>query len=151
MPITATTHINLPGTAREALGLYAEAFGGRVHVTTYADLGMPQDQPGADRVVFGRVDAEDGFRLMAYDVPGEAPAVATGSARREQGLTFTDQPFFVAVGGESLDALAGPWQALGEGGTIVEALAPSAWSPGFGMLTDRYGVTWTFAVDAPGA
>ncbi len=29
---------------------------------------------------------------------------------------------------------------------IVEPLAASAWSAGFGMLTDRFGVTWSISV-----
>ena len=30
----------------------------------------------------------------------------------------------------------------------VEPLAASAWSAGFGMLTDRFGVTWSVSVAA---
>ena len=39
------------------------------------------------------------------------------------------------------------------GAVIVEPLAASAWSAGFGMLTDRFGVTWsaTVTADAGGA
>ncbi|MYR62389.1 VOC family protein, partial [Streptomyces sp. SID625] len=31
---------------------------------------------------------------------------------------------------------------------VVEPLAASAWSAGFGMLTDRFGVTWVLDVAA---
>ena len=31
---------------------------------------------------------------------------------------------------------------------VVEPLAASAWSAGFGMLTDRFGVTWSVSVTA---
>lgn len=40
------------------------------------------------------------------------------------------------------------WNGLAEGGQVVEPLAASAWSPGFGMLTDRFGVTWVLDVQA---
>jgi PhnB protein len=152
MAITTTTHLNFRGTPREALHLNGEVFGGHVHVTTYGELGMPQDQPDADRVVFGEVRAENGFRVMAYDVPGgEGPAPATDGTRRAHGTTITDRPFFVSVSAATLDEAAGHWRSLAADATIVEDLAPSAWSPGFGMLTDRFGVTWVFGVDAPAA
>ena len=150
MSITTTTHLNFRGDARAALDFYQSVFGGRVTIATYGDFGMPQDAPGADNVVFGQVDGVDGFRVMAYDIPGQAGGSAgqAGSTRRENGVTITDQPFFVSVRGETLAQVEGYWAALSAGATIVEPLAASAWSPGFGMLTDRFGVTWILDVAA---
>ena len=51
MSITVTTHLNLHGTAREALEFYLSVFGGESTITTYGDLGMPADAPDAGRVV----------------------------------------------------------------------------------------------------
>ncbi|MFC8731040.1 VOC family protein [Luteimicrobium sp. NPDC057192] len=148
MALTTTTHLNFAGTACAALELYRTVFGGDVHVTTYAQLGMPQDAPDAAKVVFGRLETPGGLRLMAYDVPGGSRP-ARGSARRENGLTVTDQPFFVSVRAERLDEAASCWEGLADGATVVEPLAASAWSPGFGMLTDRFGVTWVIDVASP--
>ncbi|MFV0306144.1 MAG: VOC family protein [Desertimonas sp.] len=149
MTISATTHLNLPGTARQALGFYRSVFGGEVAVTTYGELGMPAEAPDADRVVFGQLESVDGLRLMAYDVPGRTEAFA-GTTARSGGATVTDQPFFVAVRGDTLEELTSYWDRLGEGATIVEPLAASAWSAGFGMLTDRFGVTWVLDVASSG-
>jgi PhnB protein len=147
MTITTTTHLNFAGTAREALEFYAEVFGGTATFATYGDFGMPAEAPGADKIVFGRVSAEGGFRLMAYDIPGATDAAATaGTTRRENGVTLTDRTFLQSLQAESLDELRGYWDALAEGATIVEPLAASAWSAGFGMLTDRFGVTWVLDV-----
>ncbi|XKK64642.1 VOC family protein [Streptomyces sp. ARC32] len=132
---------------------YGSVFDGEVTITTYADLGMPNDLPGADRVVFGQVESADGFRVMAYDIPGqtEERIEAAGSTRRENGTTITTQPFFVSVRGESLAEVEVYWKKLSEGASVVEPLAASAWSAGFGMLTDRYGVTWSVDVAASAA
>lgn len=150
MTLATTTHLNLPGTARAALAHYRDVFGGEVVTTTYADLGQPVGSPGADRIVFGLLDAACGVRLMAYDVPGlsTAPAVST---RRVDGTTVTDQPFFVSVRGDSLEEVAGYWERLADGAQVVEPLAASPWSAGFGMLTDRFGVTWVLDVAGPAA
>ena len=148
MTIQTTPHLNFLGDARAALEFYGSVFGGHVVVTTYADVGMPADLPGADSVVFGLVVADDGFRIMAYDVPGHAEGsiVGGGATRRENHTTITDQAMFVSIGSDSLEELQGHWDALSVDATIVEPLAASEWSDGFGMLTDRFGVTWSVSV-----
>jgi PhnB protein len=150
MSIKTTTHLNFRGDARSALEFYRSVFGGQTVIATYGDVGMPKDAPGAENVVFGQVETEDGFRVMAYDILGQAGGSAdnAGSTHRENGATITDQPFFVSVRGETLEEVQGYWAKLSAGASIVEPLAASAWSPGFGMLTDTFGVTWILDVDA---
>lgn len=147
MSLTTTTHLNLPGTARAALELYRTVLGGEVAVTTYREAGAPADAPFADLVLFGLLTGADGARLMAYDVPGATTdALPAGSTHREQGVTITDRPFFQSLQGGSLDEVTRAWDLLADGGQVVEPLAASAWSPGFGMVTDRFGVTWVVDV-----
>jgi PhnB protein len=147
MSITTTTHLNFRGDARAALDFYRSVFGGEVTIATYGDFGIPAEAPGAANVVFGKVESADGFRVMAYDIPGAEAVVAdNGSTRRENGVTITDQPFFVSAQGETLDEVQGYWTALSAGASVVEPLAASAWSAGFGMLTDRFGVAWILDV-----
>ncbi|BDI21447.1 VOC family protein [Herbiconiux sp. L3-i23] len=150
MSITTTTHLNFRGDARAALSFYQSVFGGQLAITTYGDFGMPADAPGASNVVFGQVTSESGLRVLAYDIPGQfgGSAETAGSTHRENGVTLTDQPFFVSVEGETLDEVQGYWDALSAGGTIIEPLAASAFSAGFGMLTDGFGVTWILGVAA---
>lgn len=150
MTITTTTHLNFRGDARAALEFYRSVFGGQVTIATYGDFGMPADAPGAEHVVFGQVESADGFRVMAYDIPGQTGGSATngGTTRRDNGATLTDQPFFISVRGETLEEVQGYWAALSAGASVVEPLAASAWTPGFGMLTDRFGVTWILDVAA---
>jgi PhnB protein len=149
MSITTTTHLNFRGTARGALEFYASVFGGDAVITTYGDLGMPAEAPGAHSVVFGAVDNGSEFRVLAYDIPGlddTDTTLTAGATRREHGTTITDRTFFLALQADTLDELTGYWNALMSGGTVIEPLAASAWSPGFGMLTDRFGVTWSLDV-----
>ena len=145
MAISTATHLTFAGNARDALDFYRSVFGGHVVVTTYGEVGMPAEAPDAHKVVFGQLLGDDGFCVMAYDVPGRVEPF-TGTTRREHGTTITDQPFFVSLSAGALDEIAPRWERLADGATIVEPLAASAWSPGFGMLTDRFGVTWAFTV-----
>jgi PhnB protein len=150
MSIATTTHLNFKGDARAALAFYQSVFGGEVTISTYGDFGMPKEIPGADNVVFGQVVTEDGFRVFAYDIPGQSggSAAGAGSTHRENGTTITDQPFFLSVRGETLAEVEGYWNKLSVGASVVEQFAASAWSPGFGMLTDSFGVTWILDVAA---
>lgn len=149
MTTTPVVHLNFRGEARAALEFYAAAFGGQAVVTTYADAGMPAGAPGADRVLWGQALGADGFRVMAYDIPGAEPAAA-GSTRRENGMTLTDQPFFLALQGATFEEASALFDRLVDGAAIVEPFAASPWSAGFGMLTDRFGVTWVVDVARAG-
>lgn len=146
MSISTTTHLNFNGNAREALEFYRSVFGGTLSATTYGELGAPADSPDAAKVVFGSVQSDDGFRVMAYDVPGGGGPSGAGQTSRAHGMTFTDSPFFVSVRGASLDEITSSWQKLAARATVVEPLAASAWSAGFGMVSDEFGVTWVFDV-----
>ena len=150
MSVQTTPHLNFRGDARAALEFYQSVFGGHSVINTYADFGMPVEIPGADRIVFGLVAAKNGFRLMGYDIPGQTQGgiAGGGSTHRESNTTITDQALFVSISSPTLAELQRYWDALAVDATIIEPLAASAWSAGFGMLTDRFGVTWSVSVAA---
>jgi PhnB protein len=151
MAVNAVTHLNFQGDARQALEFYHAVFGGHIVITTYGDFGAPKDTPIADQVVWGQVVADSGFRVMAYDVPFAAPSPAQSepATRREHGMTITREPFFISLRGENVDEIAGLWDKLVEGATVIEPIAQSDWAPLFGMLTDRFGVGWVVDVVRP--
>ncbi|WP_309134595.1 VOC family protein [Cellulomonas sp.] len=134
MSVTTTTHLNFRGDARAALALYRDVFGGDVTVVTYADAHAAQDPAEADQVVWGQVVSPDGFHVMAYDVPGRLPY--------ERGAN----PFFVSVRGSDAEEITRYWNALADGATVVQDLGPAGWAPLYGMLVDRFGVTWVLDV-----
>jgi PhnB protein len=150
MAISTTTHLNFRGDARAALEFYQSVFGGRLTVITYGDFGMPKDLPDAGKVVFGQVTADNGFSIMAYDVPSQAaPAAAPAATTREDGMTLTGERFFVSVRGDNAEEVGALWEKLADGADLIEKYGPSQWAPGFGMLKDRFGVTWVLDVAAP--
>ncbi|GGX98544.1 hypothetical protein GCM10010510_50180 [Streptomyces anandii JCM 4720] len=55
----------------------------------------------------------------------------------------------VSVRGDGTDEIGALWERLSQGATVVQPLAPSQWAPLYGMLTDRFGVTWVLDVAAP--
>ncbi|WP_405164674.1 VOC family protein [Nocardia sp. NBC_01499] len=150
MSLNAVAHLNFHGQAREALEFYRSVFGGQLTIATYADFGMPAELPGATNVVFGQVVADNGFRVMAYDVPGRDAPTGPGAptTRRENGTTITEERFFLSVRGESVDEVTPVWEGLAKDATVIEPFGPAQWAPAFGMLADRFGVTWIVDVAA---
>ncbi|GAA0924217.1 VOC family protein [Virgisporangium ochraceum] len=134
MSISTTAHINLRGTAREALEFYRSVFGGDLVAATYADAGAAQDPAEADQIIWGQVTSPDGFRIMAFDVPAARP------------WNPGEHAYYVSVRGTDAGEVTAYWKKLSDGSTVLQDLAPSGWSPLYGMLTDRFGVTWVLDV-----
>jgi len=133
MSINVTPHLNFRGNAREALEFYQSVFGGELTVVSYADMGNT-DEKVANHVSWGQVAADNGFRVMAYDVYPHLPY--------DRG----QDPFFVSVRGTSADELRDYWEKLSAGADIKQPLAPAQWAPLYGQLTDRFGITWVLDI-----
>lgn len=134
MTVQSVTHLNFRGTARAALAFYQSVFGGEQAIVSYRDAHQVADATEADQVMWGQVVADNGFRIMAYDVPSRLP--------HDPGQI----PFFVSIRGNDADEIAGLWDKLASGASVIQPLAPSGWAPLYGMLKDRFGVTWVLDV-----
>ncbi|MGV9677071.1 VOC family protein [Nocardia sp. NPDC003482] len=135
MSITTTTHLNFRGDARTALEFYRSVFGGDLTVVTYADTGNTAE---GDHVLWGQVLADNGFHVMAYDVPATLP------------YHPGENPVFVSVRGDTVQEITGYWNALSADATVVVPLGPAGWADTYGMLRDRFGVAWVLDVVTPG-
>jgi PhnB protein len=141
--ITTTTHLNFRGTARAALEFYQSVFGGQIAAITFADAHNVQSKGGlatedeANQIMWGQVLGDNGFHVMTYDVPS-ALSYDPG-----------DKPVFVSIRGDSSDEITTYWNGLKAGATIMADLGPAPWgAPLYGMLKDKFGVTWVLDVQA---
>ncbi|MGH9061417.1 MAG: VOC family protein [Acidimicrobiales bacterium] len=131
MSVQTTPHVNFPGIAREALDFYQSVFGGDLMLATYADIGRVEDPAKAGDVAFGRVTAPNGFDIMAYDVQ---PSKAYDPGQN---------PFYITMQSDDEAEVRAGWQALAaEARAVLIPLGPADFAPLYGMLTDRFGVTW---------
>ncbi len=135
MTFTATTHVNFRGDARAALEFYASVFDGEVTVVTFGDAHSAERPEEADLVMWGQAAAANGFRIMAFDVPAS------------RGYDPGTDAFFESVRGKTVEEVTAVWERLTDGATVRTPLGPSAWAPAYGMLTDRFGVTWVIDVE----
>lgn len=136
MSVSTTTHVNFRGQAREALEFYQSVFGGEIQIATYSDIHAVEEPAQTDHVAFGRVDAPNGFKLMAYDV------------QPSKGYDPGENPFYITLQGTNADEIQPLWDLLAASAkTVLIPLAPAPFAPLYGMLTDRYGITWIVGAD----
>jgi PhnB protein len=134
MSVNVVTHLNFRGDARAALEFYQSVFGGDLTIITYQDMGDVHEPAEANQVVWGQVADASGPRVMAYDVPSRLPW--------DRGQTS----FFLSLRGDAAAEITAYWEKLADGATVLQPLEPSQWAPLYGMLTDRFGITWVVDV-----
>lgn len=130
-------YLSFKNQAREAMTFYRSVFGGDLDISTFGQYeGMVQDPSENDLVMHAQLSTPDGFVLMGADTPSGV------EYREPAGIS-------VSVSGDDETALQAYWDALSEGGTVVMPFETPPWGGRFGMLTDRFGIDWMVAVNAP--
>jgi PhnB protein len=122
-----TPYLLLPGTARDALTFYGEAFGCEVQLHTYAEFGRT-DGP-ADSIAHGYL-TDGPAALFAADVPEHETSF------RCEGMMLS------LLGAATPDVLRGWFDRLGDGGRVIDDLQRRPWGASDGQVVDRYGVHW---------
>jgi PhnB protein len=123
-------YLNFNGQCAEAFRFYEKVLGGKnVFMQTFAESPMRDQTPPAVRnqIIHASMEVGDSL-LMASDAPHEMYA-------KPQGTSVTISVTSVPEGERIFTALA-------ENGTITMPFEKTFWSPGFGMVTDRFGTPW---------
>lgn len=139
MSVISTLHVNFRGNAKEALEFYHSIFGGDIVLAPYGDVDAGQSATQSGEIAWGQVLAPNGFHIMAYDVQDSLPYSAGENA------------FYASLRSTETEEIEKFGTALteSEGVTIHVPFGPSVFSPYYGKLTDRFGVTWIIDVVVP--
>lgn len=141
MSITVTPYLSFPGNTREAFAFYAEVFGGTIEtMMSYADMPAPpagaegacaggDAQPPGDAIMHACLQLPGGAMVFAGDVPPGRPF--EGIKGVMLALQYDDDAQVRSV-----------FDALAQGGRVTMPLAPAFWARSFGMVVDRFGVSW---------
>ncbi|WP_144759977.1 VOC family protein [Curtobacterium sp. 9128] len=122
-------YLGFRDTAREALEFYHAVFGGDLRLGTFGEMHGSEDPADADRIMHGQLETPSGYMIMASDTPNAMP-YRPGTA------------ISLSLSGDDAEDLRRFFAGLAEGGTVVEPLTKAPWGDEFGMLTDRFGVSW---------
>jgi PhnB protein len=105
-------------------------------LNTFGQYGDP-NQPGADNIMHGQLQADNGFTLMAADTP-------PGMDFNAGGGNIT-----ISLSGDDEQELRGYWDRLSDGGNVSMPFEKQMWGDVFGMCTDKFGVAWMVDVVMP--
>jgi len=139
MTTNLNPYLNFRGTARDAMTFYQSVLGGELISNTFDDFGMQVGEGEGSLLMHSQLTAPAGFLLMGADVPSHmdySRGVNDGS---------------VSLSGDDEAELTGYWQKLSEGATISQPLEKAPWGDSFGMLTDKFGITWLVNISGAAA
>ncbi len=127
-------YVIFDGQCRNAFTTYEKVLGGTVQWHTYGDVpaGDGPEQP-ADNIMHARLEAR-GAVLMGSDGPGgDGPKDAV----------------WVSLSIDAVEEAERVFDELAEGGTVIMPIGETFWAKRFGMLKDRFGVSWMINCEKP--
>lgn len=122
-------YLSFRDTAQEAMEFYRSVFGGELTSSTFAEYHASEDPAEQDKIMHSMLKTDGGLVLMASDTPN-AMDYAPGNN------------YSVSLSGEDETELRGYWDSLADGGTITMPLDKAPWGDSFGMVVDKFGVSW---------
>lgn len=121
-----TLYVLFPGVAREALEFYHGVFGGELEMHTYADFSRA-DGP-ADAIAHGMLS-------------GPVSLFGSDAGADEDGFAMTGG--MLALLGAADPATLHQWfEALAEGGRVLDPLVKRSWGATDGQVMDQFGLRW---------
>ena len=139
------SYLSFEGRCDEALAFYKKALGAEVvQLMRYSEAPQMPPSSDADASCSGGAPAADKV-MHAVVCIGETELMASDGR-------CSGQPEFKGIMlalTAATDAQARQWfDALADGGQVMQPLIPTFFSSSFGMLTNRFGVGWLLVVHA---
>jgi PhnB protein len=125
---TLNPYLGFNGNAREAMEFYRDALGGSLYIQTFKESGQEMEGADGDRIMHAKLESGE-ITIMASDgPPGQTVDVGNNVS--------------LSLQGPDKDGLSRIFDALAEGGSVSVPMAEQFWGDTFGMLTDRFGISW---------
>lgn len=132
-------HLGFQGNCDAAFTFYESVFGTKRPVTMRwkdAPPGTPCPDGAGDLVMHTTLKIGS-IQIMGADAP-------PGHGKPLSG-------FDISLDDPDADKIRTLFAQLSEGGSIMMPLAPTFWTPLFGMCTDKFGVNWMLSIPGPQA
>ena len=139
---TVNVYLTFNGNCKEAFDFYKSVFGGEFpYVGTFRE--MPQDaanpmpESELDRIMHISLPISKETMLMGSDTGGE------WSNSFSQGTNFS-----ISINTDSKDKADHFFGALSSGGHVGMPMNDTFWGDYFGMVTDKFGISWMISYNA---
>jgi PhnB protein len=125
-------YLNFNGTAGQAIDLYERALGAKTeHLSRFGEApGMNPSPEEKDRVMHASLKVGTGVIMISDTMPGQPSAEGSNN--------------YVCLNFDEPQDMTTKFNALAEGGTVLQPLVDTFWGAKFGMLTDKFGIRWMF-------
>ena len=136
---TLNPYLTFKGNCEEAFNFYKSAFGG-----DFGYIGRYKDVPQSDRQIFA---LETDEKIMHVSLPISAETVLMGCDVVEAfGQSIVEgNNFSLSVTTDSQEKADRLFHDLSAGGQIKMPMNQTFWGAYFGVLTDKFGITWTIS------
>jgi PhnB protein len=127
-------YLNFDNNCEEAMTFYQKCLGGHLFIQKVKETPMKDQMPPGndDSVIHSYLELEKGVEIAGSDMMGQP--FNRGNA---SGVTLNTDD----------ETLAKEWFTnLSEGGQVTMDLQSTFWAKQFGMLNDKYGVSWMINV-----
>jgi len=126
-----TPYIHFAGNAEEALNFYKEVLGGEiVALNRYGDSPVPADEDYKQKILHARLLFGDNLIMISDAFKGQA--VHT-NGNIQLSVDMPDKVMMETI-----------FSKMAAGGKITMPLQHQFWGDTFGMLEDKFGVSWMF-------
>jgi len=139
VPNAVQPYLSFGGRCEEALAFYRDAVGAQVECVMHFDESPEPTPPGMLPPGFEKKVMPSSFRV------GNSTVMASDGGH--EGAKFSG--FSLSVMVSTVAEAEKAFSALSDGGQVTMPLTKTFWSPSFGMLTDRFGVSWMVVAESP--
>jgi PhnB protein len=125
-------YLNFNGNTEEVLNFYKDALNGEITlINRFGESPMPVDEDYKDKIIHARlVFGGDNMIMMSDGMKGKEIS--------------TDGNIQLSIQMEDGAELKSAFDKLSAGGTVTMPLQVQFWGDLFGMLKDKFGVSWMF-------
>jgi PhnB protein len=126
-----TPYIHFAGNAEEALNFYKEALGGEITMLSrYGDSPMASDEDYKQKIIHARLLFGDNLVMVSDTFKGNT--------------VHTNGNIQLSIEMQDKGQMEIIFSKMAAGGKITMPLQDQYWGATFGMLEDRFGVSWMF-------
>jgi PhnB protein len=122
-------YINFKDNTRAAMEFYQSVFGGKLTLSTFKEFQASSDSSDDDKIMHSELETENGIVFMAADTPSYL--------EYRPGTNIS-----ISLSGENQVELTAYFEKLSNGGTVTQPLTQAPWGDIFGMLIDKFEITW---------
>ncbi len=141
--MTINTYLTFNGDCEAAFKFYENVFGKEIDMMSrFSDMPPDENFP---------VSEEEKNRIMHVSMPISNETILMGS---DTGGAWADgfkqgTNFSLSINTESKAEADRMFEGLSEGGQATMPMADTFWGSYFGMLTDKFGISWMVSYDDP--